>query len=106
MAESAKTQVITANRLADGLVVYLARDGGWSRRLADGWVSRDEAEAVRLNELAADAQKRCLVVGPYPIDVTVEGGAVKPVRLREAIRAEGPTVGAAQPSPPARQAAD
>lgn len=100
MAAESKLQVVTANRLKDGRVVYLAREGEWSRRVEDGWVGRDEAEVERLMALASDAVDRCRVVGPYPIDVIVEDGRIRPVRLREVIRAEGPTVAAAPATSP------
>jgi hypothetical protein len=32
------------------------------------------------------------LIDPYPIDVSVEDGVPVPTRLREAIRAKGPTV--------------
>ena len=85
-------QVVTANRLGDGVVVYLDGDDGWSARIADGRVAVDEAEATVLMRIAERAQIGCQVVEPYLIDVADEGGAIRPSSLREVIRAEGPTV--------------
>lgn len=73
-------KVVTANRLRDGRVVYLAADG-WSEDIADAsLLSEEEARAVASPE----------VVEPYLIEVA--DGSRRPVRRRERIRAAGPTV--------------
>ena len=80
-------EVITANRLRDGAVVYLAADGAWSPALAGARLfGPGEADGV---VAAADP---CRVVGAYAIPVLVTGGVVRPARWREIIRAAGPTV--------------
>ena len=84
--------MIIANRLTDGLVVFLAADGGWSVDIADGIVITDGAEEERLMAQAKGDEAACLVVDPNLIDVTVDGGLPRPVAIREAIRAFGPTV--------------
>ncbi|MBZ9936094.1 DUF2849 domain-containing protein [Mesorhizobium sp. BR1-1-16] len=83
--------IITANDLGNGLVVFLKADGGWSQRLADARVVGPDAlpEAVAYGKAQHDAR---IVVEPYDIEVTVENGVPVPVRLRERIRAAGPTV--------------
>ena len=84
-------KAITANRLRDGFVVYLARDGAWSEWIDDARVAAtDEAEAGLL-AAAAQAVKEALVVNPYAIEVSDDGGAVRPLHIKEAIRARGPT---------------
>lgn len=84
--------MIIANRLTDGLVVFLDADGGWSQDIADGAVISDETEEARLFEQAKSAEANCIVIDPNLIDVTVDDGKPKPVAIREAIRAFGPTV--------------
>jgi hypothetical protein len=84
--------MIIANRLTDGLVVFYADAGSWSVAIADGFVIEDEAEAERLLAVAKLDEDRCLVVDPNLIDVSVDGGSPRPVAIREAIRAFGPTV--------------
>jgi hypothetical protein len=85
-----KYRMITANRLSDGACVWMDGTGAWSTDINQGkWV--EEAEADALLERAAEGVKRCLVVGPYVIDVVVDGG-VTPVRFREQVRANGPTI--------------
>ncbi len=84
-------QAITANRLSDGLVVYLSRRGGWSERLDDALTTSGRDDAARLLRQAEGAAARD-VVGPYLIDLTRGGENLRPARRREAIRAQGPTV--------------
>ncbi len=87
------SKVVTANRLRDGLVVFLAEGDGWSLALADARVAdgpRAEAAIMAVAEQASDDR---IVVGPYLIDVTADNGTVRPVRYRERIRADGgPTI--------------
>ena len=85
-------QVITANRLTDGIVVYLTPADEWSPAIADSLVCADAADteaALAIAARAAAEQQR--VVEPYEIDVTTDDG-ITPVRYREAIRAFGPSV--------------
>ncbi len=85
-------QVVTANRIGDGTVVYLTRVGGWSERITDGEVSRSDEERDTLMAVAQATAEIPEVVEPYLIDVVEEAGVVRPVRYREAIRAQGPPV--------------
>lgn len=85
-------QVVTANRLVEGDVVYLTEDGQWSERLDDGCLADNEQKADALMETAEQAVAAQLVVAPYAIDVIAEDGAVRASRYREHIRASGPTI--------------
>ena len=84
--------VITANRLNDGLVVFMAKDGCWENSILDAQVlDTDEDLKVRLT-LANAAEQAKIVVGPYEIEVSeTEKGEVRPLRYRERIRAYGPS---------------
>jgi hypothetical protein len=84
--------MIIANRLSDGLVVFLTDDGGWSVNIAEGTVIDDDVREASLLARAKADETNCLVVDPNLIDVTVDGGPPRPVAIREAIRAFGPTV--------------
>lgn len=81
-------KAVTANLLADGAVVWLARDGSLADRFeAAALFADDEAAAA----LAAVAAQGTIVANAYLIDA----GAAGPVgreALREAIRRDGPTV--------------
>jgi hypothetical protein len=84
--------VITANRLKDGLVVFQAA-GGWSLDINRAErLEGKETVAAALDRSKADAARN-IVVDPYPIAVAITATGVTPTKLRERIRAEGPTTG-------------
>jgi hypothetical protein len=85
-------QAVTANRLGDGEVVYLAPDGRWSERLDDCRLTTGEAAGADLMEAAAEAERTQIVIGAYLIDLDRHGDSLRPARLRESVRVRGPTV--------------
>lgn len=89
--ETGLSQVVTANRLTDGSVVYLTGAGAWSRRIGAAAVAAEKSAAGALLAAAAEAEARREVVGAYAVEVTAGDGAVTPVKRKEAIRALGPT---------------
>jgi hypothetical protein len=83
-------QVLTANRLVDGTVVYW-RAGQWVEGLSQADVFDNEAAG---NAALAEAQSFVadnVVVATYLFDVRVDGG-IAPVKEREIIRAAGPSI--------------
>lgn len=83
--------VITANRLGDGVVVWLRADGSWSLDIADSAVVTTSPEALRLLGIANADEDRA--VGAYPAPVVLDAaGLPRPANLRERIRVGGPTV--------------
>ncbi len=92
-------QVVTANRLRDGRVIYLDAADGWSTDVAAARLCEDEAAATAALAIAAAAVAARRVVEPYLIAVERADGAVsptryRPVRYREVIRAFGPSIAA------------
>jgi hypothetical protein len=85
-------QMIIANRLADGSVVFFSPGETWNHAIAAGLVIEDDAEAARLLDVAKQHQARSIVIDPTLIQVKVENGQVRPTEIREVIRAFGPTV--------------
>ncbi len=85
-------QIVTANRLGDGVVVYLAAGGAWSERVEEARVARDDEEGAALLAFAEGPEQGIVVVGPYLMEVAAETGAPRPLSNREVIRARGPTV--------------
>jgi Protein of unknown function (DUF2849) len=91
-------QVVIANRLSDGLVVFLAAAPGalrgeWKLRLDEASVAVDDARAEELLGLGlASARERHEVVEPYLIDVEQTASGLRPTKYREVIRCLGPTV--------------
>jgi hypothetical protein len=87
-----KYRVITAQRLADGGCVWMDGEGNWLTDINRAkYVSEAESEA--LLKLAAASVAKSVVVAPYAIEVSVDGGNVTPIRFREQVRVKGPTVG-------------
>jgi hypothetical protein len=84
-------QILTANRLRNGEVVYWAA-GSWVMGLQDAEVFADKTAAQEALKAAGEAVRDRLVVNPYLFDVRREAGALRPVKEREIIRAAGPTV--------------
>jgi|APTNR8051073442_1049403.scaffolds.fasta_scaffold00410_7 hypothetical protein len=82
-------QVLTANRLSDGAVVFLDAEGRWSERIAAARVA-EKADAQALTN--AGEATAAEVVAPYLIDVTLEAEGPRPLRYRERIRAFGPSI--------------
>jgi hypothetical protein len=83
--------VVTANRVADGAVVYRSADGGWTTKLEAAAVATNPASAhAMIAEATADDLR---AVGPYiaPVELTA-AGQVRPGNLRELIRLAGPTI--------------
>ena len=78
-------EIITANRLIDGVVVFQDANGGWAEDFALSAILPDaEASKAALARAKEDEAR----------DVVVEarGGHYVPKALRELIRASGPTI--------------
>lgn len=88
----AALQVVTGNRLTDGVVVYLDPAGGWTDRIAAARVADGAEELEAAMADGKQGEREQVVVEAYPIDVERGPKGLRPVRIREKIRAEGPTV--------------
>ncbi|MGD0642108.1 MAG: DUF2849 domain-containing protein [Roseiarcus sp.] len=86
------SEIVTANRLADGVVVFQDAEGGWVEDFARAAVHADAAAVKGALALAAEAVALSHVVDPYAVAVELRNGHYAPKALREAIRASGPTV--------------
>ncbi len=85
-------KIVTANTLLDGVVVFRTAGGSWAPQIDGAGLLSDTAEVEAASAAAAADQESGLVVDVEVIDVTVDDGRIVPVRLRERIRAFGPTV--------------
>ena len=96
--------VITANSLTDGRVVFQTPTG-WVHEIAGAEIllSKEGLESALARANADAAANR--VVEPYAIEVKREGARLVPVKLRERIRAEGPTTGNSKTHEPVRNEA-
>lgn len=85
-------KVLTANRLSDGEVVWLAADHSWAATIDAAEIGRDETTVEKLERAGKAAALKNEVVDVSLIDVEIVDGALRPTRLRERIRAAGPTI--------------
>ncbi|MCR9123696.1 MAG: DUF2849 domain-containing protein [Phyllobacteriaceae bacterium] len=83
-------QIVTANDLFEGDVIYLTGEGGWTRVHGDAAVADDPDEAQRL--LAIAQAQPAQIVGAYLADAAIgPDGRPQPVHFREAFRTRGPS---------------
>jgi predicted metalloprotease len=92
MSKTPNVCVLTANRLGDGIVVFLDFEGAWSERLEEAIVARSPDEVKALEDRGAYDAARNLVVEPYLVEVREDGGRLVPLRTRERVRALGPSI--------------
>lgn len=90
-------QMIIANRLVDGRVVFMDADAAWVDSIEEGILLETAVDNDRLMGLAMQAVEDRVIVDPYLIDVVMDDGKRRPVEAREAIRAFGPSVRTDQP---------
>jgi hypothetical protein len=87
---SGDLQVASANRLTDGVVVFLDDAGQWVTRLDRAALARDKRAAEILLERART--ESFSVVDPFLVAVTEDDdGTIAPLSLREKIRVSGLT---------------
>ena len=83
-------EIITGNELLSGGTVYLDAHGEWVEQLpAARLFDKSDAEARDAAIAASKATGRIISVEVE--EVSVEAGQIVPKRLRERIRAQGPT---------------
>ncbi len=85
-------QVVSANRLSDGIVVYLNSLGNWVESMASATVytTPAEVEAGLRQAQAAIAANEVIDVFAVPVEQGADG--LHAVSLRNAIRELGPTI--------------
>jgi hypothetical protein len=84
-------KILTANRLTDGEAVWLAPDHSWAVSIAIAEIARDKASEEKLERTGRAALLKNEVVDVVLVDIEIVDGAVRPLRLRERIRAAGPS---------------
>jgi hypothetical protein len=89
--KEAREQILTANRLRDGEVVYW-KGGSWVTALVEAEIFAEKPAAEAALKAADRAVADRLVVNPYLFEIRREQGVVRPIEEREIIRAAGPTV--------------
>ncbi len=85
-------QVLTANRLSDGRVVFLTAAGDWSQNFGDAQITADDESAAEMRRAGQQAESACLVVDSYLVNLQEGKTGLQPNSVRERIRADGPSV--------------
>jgi len=85
-------QMIIANRLTDGRVVFMDTRGVWVDSIQDGALLLNGSDSERLMALAQRSVGESRIVDPYLIEMTVDGAERRPAHIRECIRVRGPSV--------------
>ncbi len=91
-AAAGTPKVVTANRLIDGIVIFIGPGRAWVTDIAAATVFVDGPELEEALAFGAEEVKARKLVDPYAVDIRIEDGKPVPERLRELIRARGPTV--------------
>lgn len=84
-------QIVSANDLLNGHVIYLTDQDDWSRHPDQAAIFQAGAAAEAALAQANQSPERA--VGPYLIDVSIDDDHSLPTHHREVIRRNGPTVG-------------
>lgn len=92
-------KIVSANRLPDGTVVYLDRDDAWTPSIDLARAFVDDTEAAAGLTRAREDARRNVVIDPFLVPVEADTASPRPLSLRDAIRARGPTIDYA-PKPP------
>ena len=92
MTTPEKGQLVTANRLRDGIAVFLTRGGEWSETIDEAALALEPEAAKALEARARQDEIKTIVTGAYLIDAERRGGQVRAAHIRERMRALGPTV--------------
>jgi Protein of unknown function (DUF2849) len=87
-----KMKVLTANRLSDGIAVWYSTGNSWDVDIATAELVTDAAGEARLAAIGAAAYANNEVIDVNVIDAVLTDGKPAATKLRERIRAEGPTI--------------
>jgi hypothetical protein len=91
--KGAQIQAVTANRLTDGVVVYLTPQNTWSVSLQDAEVAEGkEAADALLARGQVFFEPGNLVLDVYLFEVERTEAGIRAASVRETIRQAGPTV--------------
>lgn len=92
MTTPEKGQLVTANRLRDGIAVFMTRAGDWSEAIDEAVLAVEPQAAAALEARAKEDERKTLITGAYLIDAERLNGRVRASHIRERMRALGPTV--------------
>ena len=85
-------KVLTANRLSDGIAVWHSSAHGWTTDIAEATSVSDADGEARLAAIGGEALANNQVIDVNVVDAELADGKLAAVKLRERIRAAGPTI--------------
>ncbi|MEZ5925116.1 MAG: DUF2849 domain-containing protein [Hyphomicrobiaceae bacterium] len=85
-------QVLTANHLKGGHVVFLGEGGSWTAWIDEAVVARTRERAAELESKGTEQTTLNIVVGAYLVDVVEDDGKIRAAHIREHLRTLGPSV--------------
>ncbi|MGL4405473.1 MAG: DUF2849 domain-containing protein [Notoacmeibacter sp.] len=86
------SKILTANRLSDGIAVWYAHSKEWVEQVGKAYVASTKEDAALLEQVATETLAKGQHCDVVLIDVEETEGGPRPLKLRERIRAEGPTI--------------
>ncbi len=89
---SVTQQIMTANDLLTGTVVFLNKHLEWTAHLYEAVITNDQVTIDDLERVAQRDENANSVVNPYPIEVSIQNDKPLPLRYREQLRVYGPSV--------------
>ena len=91
-AKQQSLEIVLANRLTDGVVIYLDPAGQWQEDLDRAAVAADPENRARLQTQADAGVAGQLIAGWEFTEVTLNGGTLEIVKNKQRIQSLGPTV--------------
>ncbi len=85
-------QIITANELCSGKVIYLNASNIWVDNLTLARAYDIDKEGIDISNITNEVIKNNNVIGIYTISVRQNGNEIIPISMKERIRSLGPTV--------------
>jgi hypothetical protein len=85
-------KMIIANRLLDGRVVFLRKNGSWSVEASKAVVAEDDEAVATIEALAQKSFAANEVLSVETIEATTKGGKPFPAHMKFAMQALGPSV--------------
>ena len=85
-------KILTANRLSDGIAVWYSGSPGWVEQVGKVRAASTKEDIGILEQIAKDTLAKGQHCDVVLIDVEETAEGPRPLKLRERIRAEGPTI--------------
>ncbi|UXM94547.1 MULTISPECIES: DUF2849 domain-containing protein [unclassified Bartonella] len=85
-------KILTANKLGDGRVVWYSKNGQWSEDANNALLAVTPEETSILEDAQKLGLATNIVIDANLIDVDEKDAHLRPIRLRERIRQNGPTI--------------